>query len=137
VIVVDTNVIAYLFLRGTNTAEAEDVFKKDPEWAAPYLWRSEFRNILATYLRNGYLKLSDARSLISDAENLMSHREFEVDSAKILDLTNRSGCTAYDCEFIALAEELRTSFVTSDRKVLKSIPATAISMADFIVQGVR
>ena len=132
-IVVDTNVLAYLFLQGTNTMEAEGVLKQDSEWAAPYLWRSEFRNILSTYLRNGHLALGDAKSIISDAEKLMARREFEVESVKVLDLAYRSGCRAYDCEFIVLAEDLGVPFVTSDRKLVRSFPGTAISMADFIV----
>jgi predicted nucleic acid-binding protein len=43
-IVVDTNVVAYLLLGGEKTGEARMVFHKDPTWAAPLLWRSEFRN---------------------------------------------------------------------------------------------
>lgn len=50
-IVVDTNVLAYLYLPGEYTAAAEALLAHDPDWAAPVLWRSEFRNILAGYLR--------------------------------------------------------------------------------------
>jgi predicted nucleic acid-binding protein len=42
-IVVDTNVIAYLLLEGEHTEQAEAVFCKDPDWVAPHLLRSEFR----------------------------------------------------------------------------------------------
>jgi len=45
-IVVDTNVIAYFWLPGEYTTFAERALNKDNEWAAPILWRSEFRNIL-------------------------------------------------------------------------------------------
>jgi len=51
VIVVDSNVIAYLYLPGDHTASAEALLEQDADWAAPLLWRSEFRNILAGYMR--------------------------------------------------------------------------------------
>ncbi len=46
-IVVDSNVLAYLYLPGEYTAAAEVLLEHDSDWAAPILWRSEFRNILA------------------------------------------------------------------------------------------
>src|SRR5439155_280647 len=44
VIVVDTNLLVYLYVSGQNTAQAETVLVRDPVWVAPLLWRSEFRN---------------------------------------------------------------------------------------------
>jgi len=37
VIVVDTNVIAYLLLGGEKTPQARAVLQKDPAWTAPSL----------------------------------------------------------------------------------------------------
>src|ERR1700730_11029807 len=54
-IVVDTNVVAYLYLSSDHTAAAEETLRKDPEWVAPLLWRSEMRNILALYVRQRLL----------------------------------------------------------------------------------
>ena len=36
-IVVDTNIIAYLLLGGEKTHQAREVFQKDSAWAAPIL----------------------------------------------------------------------------------------------------
>jgi len=131
VIVVDANVISYLLIEGEHTAQAESVFNKDPEWFAPYLWRSEFRNVLAFYLRRGYIPLADAKSLMQEAEVLMQGREYEVQSAQVLDLAESSKCSAYDCEYVALAKELGIRLVTLDRKVLKAFPYIAIGMDAF------
>lgn len=131
-IVVDTNVIAYLFIEGDRAEQAEAVFAKDPEWAAPFLWRSEFRNILALYMRQSIIALNDAKRLIEEAENLMAGREFELKSSEVLELAKNSGCSAYDCEFVALAKDLNVSLVTSDKKLLTSFPAFAISMDAYV-----
>ena len=48
-IVVDTNTIAYLYLPSRYTADVTRVLEKDASWAAPLLWRSEFRNVLSVY----------------------------------------------------------------------------------------
>ncbi len=117
-IVVDTNVIAYLFLVGDHTAQAREAFRKDPDWAAPLLWRSEFRNVLAFYLRQKQLELSQALQLMREAELLMQEGEYEVTSLQVLSLTASSRCSAYDSEFVALAQELGVPLITSDARIL-------------------
>jgi Predicted nucleotide-binding protein len=124
-IVVDTNILAYFYLPGDRTAAAEALLHQDPEWAAPVLWRSEFRNILAGYLRRETLSFELAISLQSEAEDLMAGSEFEVDSNTVLELVRDSDCSAYDCEFIALAIQLDTHLITVDKKLLRAFPAYA------------
>jgi predicted nucleic acid-binding protein len=121
-IVVDTNVLAYLWLPGERTKAAERLLKKDPDWNAPLLWRSEFRNVLAGCLRRGDLSLETALQIADEAEGQMRGREFTVPSAKVLARVDESDCSAYDCEFVVLADELGVSLITSDDKVLKSFP---------------
>jgi predicted nucleic acid-binding protein len=124
-IVVDTNVIAYLWLPGESTAAAERLLKKDPDWNAPLLWRSEFRNVLAGCLRRGDLVLETALQIVDEAERQMSGGEFAVPSAQVLARVAQSDCSAYDCEFVVLAEELGLSLVTSDEKLVRSFPRIA------------
>lgn len=130
-IVVDTNVIVFLLIEGDRTAQAEGVFRRDTEWVAPYLWRSEFRSVLAFYVRKRRIHLDDAIVLAQEAEVLMRGREFEVESARVLELAESSKCSAYDCEYVALAERLGAKLVTSDRKVLNAFSWIAIDMASF------
>lgn len=121
-IVVDTNVLAYLYLPGQYTARAEALMQREPEWAAPVLWRSEFRNVLAGYMRQRVLNFDQARDLQTEAEDLMAGAEFEVDSPRVLELVRDSDCSAYDCEFVALAMKLGTKLHTMDRKLLRAFP---------------
>jgi len=128
VIVVDTNVVAYLYLPSEYTAAAETLLERDPDWAAPILWRSEFRNILAGYLRRKTLTFDHAWALQAEAEALLTGLEFEVDSETVLRLVQTSDCSAYDCEFIALATQLDTKLVTADKKLLKAFPERATTL---------
>lgn len=59
-IVADTNIISYLFLPTEFSNKASQLYVSDPEWAAPVLWRSEFRNVLALYLRHNIITLPEA-----------------------------------------------------------------------------
>lgn len=130
-IVVDTNAIVHLLLGGARTAEIRRVFRNEPEWAAPFVWRSEFRNVLATLVRGGTLTLPDALEAMARAEVLVHGREFVVDSGPVLRLAAESGCSAYDCEFVALARDLRVRLVTSDRDLLTAFPEEAVPPGRF------
>lgn len=127
-IVVDSNVLAYLYLPGEYTPAAEALMESDPEWAAPVLWRSEFRNILAGYLRRGKLTFDQTLGLQAEAEDLLNGAEYEVDSRSVLELVRDSECSAYDCEFVALAKRLRARLVTMDGKVLRAFPEMAVAL---------
>lgn len=128
-IVVDSNVLAYLYLPGEHSAKAEALLEKDPEWVAPLLWRSEFRNILAGYLRRSMLSLEQAIALQREAEGLLAGAEFEVDSRDVLELVSNSDCSAYDCEFVSLAIKLNTKLATMDKKLLREFPKQTISLS--------
>lgn len=111
-IVVDTNILAYLYLPGEFTQRAEALLGEHPDWAAPQLWRSEFRNILAGHMRRGVLELQHALALQREAEALLASGEHVADSEAVLELVERSDCSAYDCEFVALAQMLGVKLVT-------------------------
>ena len=124
-IVVDTNVIAYLLIPGPWTEAAENLLQAEPVWAAPPLWRSEFRNILAGYLRRGTLSVEQTLALQSTAESLLAGHETSVESRAVLELVRGSNCSAYDCEFVALARQSGSVLYTLDAKLLAAFPETA------------
>lgn len=127
-IVVDTNVLAYLYLEGEFTPAAEELLIREPVWAAPVLWRSEFRNVLAGSMRRGLLSLEEAAALQQEAESLLEGAEYEPDSRLVLELVDASACSAYDCEFVALAVRLDTRVVTMDRQLLRAFPSRCMPL---------
>jgi predicted nucleic acid-binding protein len=134
VIVVDTNLIGYLFLTSDRSDLAELALRKDPEWAAPLLWRGELRNVLAQYVRRSLLGLEDAQRIMSAATETMNERGYEVASDPVLKLAAERGCSAYDCEFVALAQDLGVALVTTDRQVLRAFPEIAVGLDTFCAQ---
>ena len=131
-IVADTNLIVYLHVTGERSTQAEQAWRQDPHWAAPWLWRSEFRNVLALYIRNRHLALQAAQRVMAEALDLMAGAEYHVTSSQVLNLAAASGCSAYDCEFVALAQDLGVRLVTTDKPLLKQFPGVAIALDEFI-----
>jgi predicted nucleic acid-binding protein len=132
VIVVDTNLLVYLYVRSELSGQAEKAYIKDPEWVAPLLWRSEFLNVLTACLRKGMFNLEVAVEIAGEAELLMEGAEFSVSSLDVLRFAAQSRCSAYDCEFVALARELNIPLVTTDKQILSDFPDTVVSLEKFV-----
>lgn len=131
-IVADTNLVIYLYVQGQRTDESEAVLGRDPVWTAPLLWRSEFRNALIGLVRKGAIGFDDALSMVDEAERWLAGHEYSVVSRVVLSLAEQSGCSAYDCEFVALAQDLGVPLVTTDREILKAFPSVAVSPSSFV-----
>ena len=133
-IVVDTNVVCYRWIASPNSRAAEKALAKDPDWIAPLLWRSEFRNVLAGALRRKLITLDGANAIAAKAESHFANHEFAVSSRAVLNLIAASACSAYDCEFVALAEDQRVPLITVDRRILRHFPRIAISLQQFVAE---
>lgn len=131
-IVVDTNILSYFLLPTKYSEQADELFKADPEWMAPLLWKSEFRNVLALYIRKEILTFDEILLFQERAESLMSGNEFVIPSAQVLALVKDSNCSAYDCEFISLAKQLDTKLITQDKKLLREFPSIALSISTYL-----
>lgn len=131
-IVVDSNILAYFYLSSEFSQLAHAAFEKDRHWIAPVLWQSEFRNILAAYLRRDLMTLDAAQFTMDKALNLMRHTEFEVSSSHVLQLVISSKCSSYDCEYVALARQYEISLITMDKQILQQFPNVAIKLDSFV-----
>lgn len=70
--------------------------------------------------------------VINEAERWLAGQEYSVVSRQVPSLASRSGCSTYDCEFVALAQDLNVLLVTTDRLVLKAFPAIATTPASYV-----
>ena len=131
-IVADTQMLVYLTTPVPESSLAQSVLAADSRWAAPKLWRSGFRNALLGYLRAGRMEVSDAAAAFQRAAATVAGREHEVDTSTLLTLSVGNRITAYDLEFVVLAQSLGVPLVTFDREVLAAFPAVALRPADFV-----
>ena len=131
-IVVDVNILAYLLIGGDRTQVCREVFRKDPVWNAPYIWRSEFRNVLAKYIRHANMPLEGAKLRMKEATGLLGGREYFLPSGSILEIVNGQPVSAYNAEYAFLASKLGTRLVTTDKPLLEMFPSIAIPPERFL-----
>jgi predicted nucleic acid-binding protein len=132
-IVVDNDVISYFWIRmDTGRASlAQDVRERDPDWVAPQVWRSEFRNVLRGYMAGDYMTLAEALDYARMAEDDLRESTRLVSTRHVLELVNETDHSAYDCEYVALAQELDVQLVTGDETVADLFSDTAVLLEDF------
>ena len=131
-IVVDTNVIHYCWVRGQRTKVAQAVRWRDPDWHAPILWHSELRNVLTAYLRREALSRDQIVGILNTADEALAGSEHIIADELVLDVVARSALTAYYAEFVVLTGALSVSLVTSDKAVVNAFPDRALTMEAFI-----
>jgi predicted nucleic acid-binding protein len=133
-IVVDTNIIAYMTFATDYSPTVNSLHQHDPEWETPTLWRSEFLNILALYYRKKLIDYEESLKALDFAERLIGLREHRLSSQDILDLVTHSTCSSYDCEFVGLAKKLETKLITYDKKILREFSSLAVTPEDYLDQ---
>jgi predicted nucleic acid-binding protein len=131
-ICVDTNIVCYRFMSSPHSQAADAAWAKDADWIVPILWRSEFRNALAGSIRRRSLTSEEAIEVANLAEAMLGQNEFTISTSAVLQLVSRSHCSAYDCEFVALAREQGVRLVTVDQQILREFPKIAVSLEKFI-----
>ena len=130
--VVDANVLLYLWVPGKYSERAIAVRRAFDHWYVPPLWRSEFANALAKLVRRGTVTFDQAAATMRTAEAALFDFEETVDHLEVLRLADASGCSAYDCEYVALADRLEMLLITEDKALLRQFPERAISMSDAV-----
>ena len=131
-IVADNSLLVYFWLPSAFAELAEAVKDRDKVWAVPVLWRSEFRNVLAGYLRQKALTEAEANTAYLNVQKDFGANEYSVPTERVIKLVLASDCTAYDCEYVALAQDLGVPLVTTDKQVLRAFPKIAVSMEKFV-----
>jgi predicted nucleic acid-binding protein len=127
-VVVDTNVLAYLLIDGDRTADAQALYAGDPDWRSEGFLLVEFSNILATYLRAGSLERSAAESLLASAERILSG-SLNLPHSSALEIAAEFGVSAYDARFLGAARALGRKLVTEDAKLRRAAPRLTQSLS--------
>jgi predicted nucleic acid-binding protein len=131
-IAVDVNTIACHWFISPHSNAIKELFSKDSDWVAPALWRSEFRNILANQIRFQKLALLDALEIWSGAEKMMKRKELLTNTSSVLILVAESNCSAYDCEYIAVARHFNVNLITYDKQLIKEFPDIAMTAEQYL-----
>ncbi len=131
-IVVDTNIIAYMIFPGDYTQSVESLHEFDPHWEVPVLWRSEFLNVVALHFRKNLINYLEALDAIEKGIKLIGAREHEVSAFATMEFVQNSPCSSYDCEFMALADRLNVNLITYDKQILRTFPVLALRPEEYI-----
>lgn len=134
-IVADTNLIANLILKQDQTETAQEVYRHDPEWVTPELWRHEFLNVLANYLRFDHVQPERLALAWQSANTLFANSARQPDMLLALKLAGERNISAYDAQYLTLAQTLNLPLVTEDRKLRQAAPDLTLSMQDFLEQA--
>lgn len=133
-IVVDCNVVVYAHLPSPLQESARRLCDLGRLWLVPQIFRSEFTNVLVQYVRRNLVAAADALALTETMETSLGLQVCPVEPGEALQLAFQSGCTAYDCEYVALARSLAVPLVTTDWELLAAFPRVAVSLADYVRQ---
>jgi predicted nucleic acid-binding protein len=132
VIVVDTNIIAYFLIVGDRTAQTRQLWQTEPGWYLPALWRHEFLNVLASYTSHSRVPVADMTGIWQYANQLFAATTGEVDMESALELSVVHKISAYDAQFVTLAQQLGTVLVTEDKLLLKRFPDSTVSLSQAV-----
>jgi predicted nucleic acid-binding protein len=134
-IVVDVNIVAYLLIKGEKTDFARTLWEIENDWHLPGLWIHEFLNLLATSERAGHLKLNRCLEVLEEAWALFDSKTHVVDPGETLRLAARYRLTAYDAQYLALAQSMQTWLVSEDGKLRRAVPQCVRSMRSFLASN--
>ncbi len=88
---------------------------------------------LTLYIRQGLMNLDIAMQTMDNVRRRVRIVERHVSPRDVLTLVSESDCSAYDCEFVALASHLDVPLVTSDSRLLRNFPDRALAPGQFLV----
>ncbi len=133
-LVVDTNILAYLLIAGDRTKEAHSLYERDANWQSEAFLLIEFTNILTTYQRTGGLSSNQSESLLNEAGARL-HNLITIPHLTALQTAQRFIVSAYDARFLATAEKLGAKLVTEDAKLRTAAPNLTQSLKDALSTG--
>ena len=131
-VLVDTNVIAPLYVRSARTEAVEELFARDAVWRTEPLALIELSNMLITYERSRYITAATARDCLNRAAAFLQPQLFRVSHQAALEAALDYRVPAYDARFLALADQLGIRLITEDARLRAAASALTQSLAEVL-----
>jgi predicted nucleic acid-binding protein len=128
-VLVDTNILAYLMIEGDRTSAAQALYARDPDWRSDTFILVEFANVLTTYVRAKALTYKQGSELLAGAQEILPMLT-SVQHIQAFEAATEFGISAYDGRFIAIARQMKSKLVTEDAKLRAAVPAWTVSLGD-------
>ena len=129
-LLVDTNVVAYLLIDGDYTEAAQELHRRDSDWRSEAFLLVEFTNVLASSIARKRMTLSMAENFLMTAAALFDGKLGHIPHPSVLAIAARHRVTAYDARFLTLADQLGSRLVTEDAKLRAAAPTLTQSLAE-------
>jgi predicted nucleic acid-binding protein len=130
-IVADASLLAHLLIPSPDSAVAEAVYRRDAEWSAPILWRSELSSVLLKHIRHSGMKIELAKEVLERALLVIKDREALPATTAVLEVAVSFKVSAYDAEYLVLARQLGVPLLTFDQKLQQAAHGIAIAPGNF------
>lgn len=125
-IVIETPLLAGLYLPMEHTPLSEEIYRKDPVWLAPLLWRSEMLSLVTLYFGRDHIDLAKSTEIMSIAEEQMKNKEYRPVASDVLEKAKESNLSSRDCEFVSIATFVGVPLLTLNQGLLKAFPDVAV-----------
>ena len=129
-LLVDTNIVAYLLIDGDYTDGAQQLRIRDSDWRSEAFLLVEFTNVLASSIARKRMTLSSAEDFLAKAAALFDGKLGRIPHASVLAIAARYRVSAYDGRFLALADHLGSRLVTEDARLRAAAPRLTQSIAE-------
>lgn len=131
-LLVDTNIVAYLLIHGEHTEAAQELRTRDSDWRSEGCLLVEFTNVLVSSVATKRMTLLLAKEFLAKATALFDGKLGPVPHAAVLAIAARYRVNAYDARFLALADQLGRRLVTEDARLRTAAPTLTQSLAEVL-----
>ena len=129
-LLVDTNVVAYLLIDGNYTEAAQELRLLDSDWRSEAFLLVEFTSVLVSSIARKRMTLSMAEDFLAKAAALFDGKLGRIPHASVLAIATRHRVSAYDARFLSLADQLGSRLITEDARLRAAAPALTQSLAE-------
>jgi predicted nucleic acid-binding protein len=134
-VLIDTNVLAFLVLEGPQTAAARALLDNDDDWRSESYVLIELTNVLTTTVRVRGLSIRTARRAFSAAREVIGPELVSIHHEDAITYAHRYDITAYDARFLVAAHTLGVKLTTEDTKLRRAAPKLTQSITEALTRA--